>query len=129
MRSQPVSVLGAVNNPGVIQLQGRKTLAETLSLAGGLRQDAGQKIEITRSITWGEIPVPGAHKNRTGQYYVAEVDLDSIMKAARPEQNIQIRPDDVASRHKTAVVPHLKAMVPEYTPSQKPPARDLASNA
>src|SRR5215469_13980265 len=30
-RSQPVSVLGAVNNPGVHQVQGRKTLAEMLS--------------------------------------------------------------------------------------------------
>ena len=33
-RSQPVSVIGAVNNPGVHHLQGSKTLIETLSLAG-----------------------------------------------------------------------------------------------
>ncbi len=36
-RSQPVSILGAVNQPGVHQLEGRKTLFEMLSLAGGLR--------------------------------------------------------------------------------------------
>src|SRR5665213_1749625 len=35
-RSQPVSVIGAVNKPGVQQLEGTKTLLELLSLAGGL---------------------------------------------------------------------------------------------
>jgi polysaccharide export outer membrane protein len=97
MRSQPVSVLGAVNTPGVIQLQGRKTLVEVLSLAGGLRQDAGQTVKITRSASWGEIPLAGAHKDATDEYNVAEVDLDTILKATRPEQNITIRPEDVIS--------------------------------
>src|SRR4051794_36688177 len=34
-RSQPVSIIGSVKSPGVHQLQGRKTLVECLSLAGG----------------------------------------------------------------------------------------------
>jgi polysaccharide export outer membrane protein len=97
MRSQPVSVVGAVNSPGVIQLQGKKTLIEILSLAGGLRQDAGQKVEITRSVEWGEIPISGAHKDSTGQYYVATVSVENMMKAARPELNVAIRPNDVIS--------------------------------
>lgn len=33
-RSQPVSVLGAVNTPGVHQIRGRKTLFEVISEAG-----------------------------------------------------------------------------------------------
>ena len=33
-------MLGAVNQPGVHQLRGRKTLAEIISMAGGLKQDA-----------------------------------------------------------------------------------------
>jgi len=41
MRSQPVSVIGAVTTPGVHQLQGQKTLVEMLSLAGGLKEDSG----------------------------------------------------------------------------------------
>src|SRR5437867_4019906 len=47
-RSQPVSVIGAVGNAGVLQLQGSKTLVEILSMAGGLRADAGYSIRITR---------------------------------------------------------------------------------
>ena len=39
-RSQPVSVFGAVSKPGVIQLRGRKTLYEVLSMAGGPRNDS-----------------------------------------------------------------------------------------
>src|SRR5437868_362865 len=38
--SQPVSVFGAVRNPGAYQLEGRKNLTEILSMAGGLRPDA-----------------------------------------------------------------------------------------
>jgi protein involved in polysaccharide export with SLBB domain len=42
-RSQPVSVFGAVTKPGVIQLRGRKTLYEVLSMAGGPTRDRGLK--------------------------------------------------------------------------------------
>jgi len=104
MKSQPVSVLGAVNTPGVIQLQGRKTLVEVLSLAGGLRQDAGQRVEITRRVSWGEIPLPGAHKDPTGNFYLANVNADAVIKAQHPEQNIVIRPEDVISVPRGAMV-------------------------
>src|SRR5579859_6167033 len=60
LRSQPVSILGAVNTPGVHQIQGHKTLLEMLSMAGGIRPDAGYSIRITRQLDWGCIPLPGA---------------------------------------------------------------------
>src|SRR5437870_2473509 len=55
-KSQPVSVFGAVGSAGVIQLEGRKTLIEVLSMAGGLRPEAGT-IRITRKAEWGAIPL------------------------------------------------------------------------
>jgi polysaccharide export outer membrane protein len=67
-RSQPVSVMGAVKTPGVYQLQGRKTLIEILSSSGGLEQDAGDRVRITRRREWGEIPVAGARPDASGQY-------------------------------------------------------------
>jgi polysaccharide export outer membrane protein len=94
-RSQPVSVFGSVRNPGVHQLQGRKTLIEILSLAGGLNQDAGHTIKITRGIEWGAIPLPNAAPDATGRYIVAEVALTAIMEAQRPAENIEVRPHDV----------------------------------
>src|SRR5579871_1871649 len=68
LRSQPISVLGAVNNPGVHQLEGHKTLFEVLSLAGGLRSDAGYSVKITRRKEWGKIPLPSAKDDSTGNF-------------------------------------------------------------
>lgn len=95
--SQPVSVIGAVNTPGIQQLRGRKTLIEILSLSGGLRPDAGSRISIQRAVAHGVIPLPGAKLDSTGQYNVAEVSLRSIMDNSHPEGNILIQPNDVIS--------------------------------
>lgn len=96
-RSQPVSILGSVKQPGVHQLRGRKTLVEILSLAGGLSDDAGHSIKITRRAEWGAIPIRNAASDPTGQFSVAEVSLEAILAARRPEQNIVIKPNDVIS--------------------------------
>src|SRR6185312_15159037 len=47
--SKAVSILGSVNKPGVEQADGQKSLLEMLSLAGGLRTDAGPVINLTRA--------------------------------------------------------------------------------
>jgi polysaccharide export outer membrane protein len=95
--SQPVSVLGAVAEPGVHQLRGRKTLAEVLSLAGGLLADAGPAIKITRRAEWGPIPLPTAKPDATNAFSVAEIKLKDFMAANHPAENIMIRPNDVIS--------------------------------
>ncbi|MGI8744321.1 MAG: polysaccharide biosynthesis/export family protein [Bryobacteraceae bacterium] len=94
-RSQPVSVMGAVNTPGVLQLRGHKTLIEMLTMAGGLRQDSGTFVNITRDQKWGPLPLPGAKNDATGHYSTASVDLKLLMEAKDPSQNIVVRPDDV----------------------------------
>ncbi len=48
-RSQPVSIVGEVAEPGVYQLQGRRRLLEVLALAGGLTEHVGETITITRA--------------------------------------------------------------------------------
>ncbi len=47
-RSQPVSVVGAVKEPGVYQLRGRRRLIDVLALAGGFTEMAGETITISR---------------------------------------------------------------------------------
>ncbi len=102
--SQPISVLGQVMSPGIHQIQGRKTLFEVLSIAGGLRPDAGSTVKITRDLKWGAIPLPNAHQDPTGRFSVASVGVKSIMNAANPAENIAIRPDDIISVPKAEVV-------------------------
>src|SRR3984893_13415914 len=104
VRSQPVSILGAVNTPGVHQVQGHKTLLEMLALAGGIRSDAGYSIRITRHLEWGCIPLPKAELDASGQFSVAEVNLTKIMQAENPEDNIQILPHDIVSVPKAEMI-------------------------
>jgi len=94
-RSQPVSVLGAVKNPGIVQLQGTKNLTEVLSLAGGLSPDAGDQVKLTRSLRYGKIPLPDAKVDPEKEFNIAQVSLRSIMQARSPEENIQILGHDV----------------------------------
>ena len=97
VHSQPVSVIGAVTTPGIVQLQGKKTLVEVISMAGGLKNDAGQSVTITRQKEWGPLPLPGARLDPTGQFSIAEVKLKEVLEARSPEQNITIRPNDIIS--------------------------------
>ena len=52
--SQPVTLLGEVTKPGTYYLEGRTTLSELLSEAGGLKSSAGPILELRRTA-----PVPG----------------------------------------------------------------------
>jgi len=94
-RSQPVSVLGAVRNPGVQQVQGRKTLLELLSMAGGIDAEAGHNLRITRRKEFGPIPLKTAEADPSGDYFVADVDLGSLLEARNPQENIEVKRRDV----------------------------------
>jgi polysaccharide export outer membrane protein len=102
-RSQPVSVIGCVNTSGVHQLEGRKSLIEVLSMAGGLRSDAGVMIKVTRRPEWGAIPLPSAMKDGNG-FSIAEVDYRKIVDARNPEENIRILPNDVISVPRAKII-------------------------
>jgi polysaccharide biosynthesis/export protein len=104
LRSQPASVLGAVNTPGVHQVSGHKTLLEMISMAGGTKPEAGYRIQITRQVEWGCIPLPGATLDASGRYSTATVNLQDIIEAKRPEENIQILPHDVVSVPKAELI-------------------------
>jgi polysaccharide biosynthesis/export protein len=103
-KSQPVSVLGSVTNPGVYQVAGRRTLVEVISLAGGFRPDAGNVVAVTRDISYGPIPIPGAHKDPTGRFSIASIGTKKIVGALNPADNIEVRPFDIISVPKSEVV-------------------------
>jgi polysaccharide biosynthesis/export protein len=95
-RSRPVSIMGAVNSPGVVNLSGPSTLMQVLSRAGGLRADAGNIIKITRQGK-GTIPLLSSKSNPSGQFTTAEVSIRSLLEAKNPEDNILIEPTDIIS--------------------------------
>lgn len=102
--SKPVSVLGAVNTPGVHQIRGAKSLIEVISEAGGLRADAGNTIKITRQVAAGAIPIATSLLDPSGSFFVAEIDVKALMEAQAPGNNIQVKPQDVISVPKAELV-------------------------
>jgi polysaccharide export outer membrane protein len=102
--SQPVSILGAVNKPGVHQLQGQLRLFEALSSVDGLRQDAGDQIKITRRKEWGVLPLEGTITDPSGEFSIGTVSTKSVMEASNPEENIELKPNDVISVPKAKLV-------------------------
>ena len=102
--SQPVSVIGQVQQSGVHQLQGAKTLIEILSLAGGVGPDAGPTIRISRRREWGPIPLAEAKTDATGNFITVDIDIKALLSASNPEKNIMVRPHDVITVPKAELV-------------------------
>ena len=102
--SQPVSIVGAVKNPGVYQVEGRRTVFEILSLAGGLDAAAGSTLNITRRLEFGRLPLPNAVDDPTRQFSIANLKLKSILNASNPEENIAIKPHDVITVPKAELI-------------------------
>jgi polysaccharide export outer membrane protein len=81
-RSQKVVVMGQIKVPGVFELRGPTSLLELISKAGGVRDDAGDSLSISR------VNDVGADKE------IIEIDLQSLLKHADAEQNITIMDGD-----------------------------------
>ena len=94
-QSQPISIIGAVKTPGVHQLAGKRSLIEVLSLAGGLTNDAGYSIKISRQQKWGPLPLPNAAEE--AGHSTAEVNVRQLMEVKNPALNIAVRPNDIIS--------------------------------
>lgn len=93
-RSQPVTVVGAVNKPGTLQMEGAKTLFDVLIRAGGPK-DAGPQVTITRSLSVGPISFPGAHPSPDGKYSVVDLELAEVMEGRGAAANLTVFPLDV----------------------------------
>lgn len=102
--SEPVSVLGSVRNPGIIQLQGRKTLFDVLSMSGGLQPDAGYLVQVSRSLERGTISLSSVQLDLKSRVSVASIKLRDILNAPKAGENIEIVPGDTISVPKAGIV-------------------------
>ncbi|MEJ2007965.1 MAG: polysaccharide export protein [Acidobacteriota bacterium] len=116
MQSHSVSVLGAVQKPGVFQVRGTKTLLEMLSMAGGLATDAGDAVLVMRGasaefvrdnapqfrdVKAAEVRAPEAGRegistpDKTGNKDTIEVSLKRLLDSGDPRYNVPIYPGDI----------------------------------
>ena len=95
LHSRPVSVLGAVNKPGVFQLRGKHTLLEILSLAGGLSEDAGTTATIVRQ---------GADSLVSTNTTTIQVPLGDPTGPTRALADVAIYPGDIVNVQTAGIV-------------------------
>lgn len=81
-RSKPISVLGAVEEPGSLGFSGRWTLLEAITAAGGLSENHGSTIYVLRR----------AENGLTSQL---EIPVKELMTNADPRYNIPIFVNDL----------------------------------
>lgn len=83
-RSRPISVLGAVRNPGTLNTSGRLTLLEALTAAGGLSSSHGEEVHVLRR----------ASNGLTDQI---EIPIRELLVQADPDVNIPIFANDLVN--------------------------------
>jgi polysaccharide biosynthesis/export protein len=102
----PVSVVGAVEKPGLYPLTGPRNLIEMLSLAGGLAKrssaPAGRTVYVTRQGGFGNMPQ--ADGMRLLSPDKLEIDLRKLLYSREDALNIKIQPRDIISVSKADVV-------------------------
>lgn len=80
--SQPISVIGAVVNPGNLDLSGRYTLLQAITAAGGLDENHGNVAYVRR-------------RAENGLSDQIEIDLDDLLVGNDPRLDIPIFANDV----------------------------------
>jgi len=80
-QSKQVSLLGAVTNPGFVQLFGRTTLLEAITSAGGLTREAAREIIIIRTLP-------------DGMTTNLKIPIDDLMLKGDPKYNLPLEAGD-----------------------------------
>ncbi len=89
--SQPISVIGAVANPGNLDLSGRYTLLLAITAAGGLAENHGGTVYVRR-------------RSPSGLSAQLAIDLDELMIGHDPRLDIPIFANDVINIPATATI-------------------------
>src|SRR6185437_8873246 len=96
-KSHPVTVTGAVEKPGILQLEHPTPLFAVLAEAGGVK-DPGSTVALSRGMdNGGPIPAPGAVMSKDGKYSVLELQLTDVLAGHGAAANVEVRPFDTVT--------------------------------
>jgi polysaccharide biosynthesis/export protein len=121
MESHAVSVMGAVNKPGVLQIRGSRSLLEVLAMAEGLAPDAGSTVQVVRK------PIPDRKQAQTVMQVAdisrsaslpdpdegtpvpmkadfLEIDLKDLLESDDARHNVLIYPGDTVTVRSAGLV-------------------------
>ena len=94
VKSRPVSVMGAVNKPGLFQIEGGRTIMDVLSMAGGLRPEAGHPIRLTRRGHCEATRPAGLPAGENGEQTI-EINTRDLVQSRNPALNLPVCAYDV----------------------------------
>ena len=101
--SEPITVIGAVRNPVVVQAVHQTTLLEVLSQAGGIVDNAGSQVIVTRV-------VPPADRdyqfetNAQAEPTLIKIGMNDLLDTGDPKFNIPLLGGDVVNVPRAGVV-------------------------
>jgi polysaccharide biosynthesis/export protein len=113
--SQPVSIVGAVFKPGVVQIIRPTTLLELLATSGGITDDAGSYVIITRRSAPREVreeaavataePPPVTPPDELSQpSQIITIRLQDLLESGNPVYNVAVYGGDVVSVPRAGIV-------------------------
>lgn len=102
--SQPITVIGAVRNPMVIQPLRRTTLLQALSQAGGISPEAGSTVIVTRGATASSDSSDSADASATPVPQTFTIRLSDILDSGDSHFNIPLVGGDVVSVPRAGII-------------------------
>ena len=108
-RIHAVAITGAVKNPQIYPVFGRITLLDILSQAGGVAEDAGSSVTITRGEVSRRVLASGAGGAAEGGKSMAvpttvSVNLRGLLETGDPSLNLTVYPGDRVTVQRAGVV-------------------------
>jgi polysaccharide export outer membrane protein len=102
--SQPITVIGSVKSPMVIQPLRKTTLLQALSQAGGIADDAGSTVIVTRPVPdISESASPPDTTTPTAPQTFT-INLSDVLESGDPRFNISLTGGDVVSVPRAGII-------------------------
>jgi len=107
-RSEPITVIGAVRNPMVIQAVSQTTVLQALSQAGGIAEDAGNQVIVTRAAP--AAPESEDAKPASGSVTASDdaqtftISISDLIESGDSRFNIQLQGGDVVSVPRAGII-------------------------
>ena len=106
-RSQPITVIGAVRSPKVIQAVRPMTILEVLSEAGGIADEAGALVLITRHTppaAESSPTDPASKSDAPPPAQIFTIRLNDLLESGSPEFNVPVFGGDIISVPRAGIV-------------------------
>lgn len=112
--SQPVTIVGAVGHPMVMQIVRPTSLLEVLAQAGGVSDDAGAEIIITRAaasttehvqqVSAKDVATTNAPDDPSADSKIIKISLKNLVDSGDSDYNIQVRGGDIISVPRAGII-------------------------